>query len=135
MKLVEVVPTKYTKSEYLNRAIEFCNKLNKTSVLVNDTTGFIVNRILIPMINEAVCILEEGVATAKEIDLAMQLGANHPLGPLALADLIGIDIVFDIMNSLQNGLNNNKYTASNLLLEMIQENHLGRKTGQGFFKY
>ncbi|MBP5090602.1 3-hydroxybutyryl-CoA dehydrogenase, partial [Pseudomonas chlororaphis] len=104
-------------------------------VLVNEAPGFIVNRMLIPMINEAIGILAEGVATAEEIDRAMKFGANHPIGPLALADLIGNDVNLSIMETLHNETGDPKYRAHPLLRKMVRANRLGRKTGIGFYKY
>ena len=103
--------------------------------MVNEAPGFIVNRMLIPMINEAIGILAEGVASAEEIDKAMRFGANHPIGPLALADLIGNDVNLSIMETLHNETGDPKYRAHSLLRKMVRANHLGRKTGQGFYKY
>jgi 3-hydroxyacyl-CoA dehydrogenase len=109
--------------------------LEKDPVLVNEAPGFIVNRMLIPMINEAIGILAEGVASAEEIDKAMKLGANHPIGPLALADLIGNDVNLSIMETLHNETGDSKYRAHPLLRKMVRANKLGRKTGSGFYNY
>ena len=135
MKLNEIISGLSTSKETLDWALEFSKSLGKEPVLVNEAPGFIVNRMLIPMINEAIGILAEGVATAEEIDKAMRLGANHPIGPLALADLIGNDVNLSIMETLHNETGDPKYRAHSLLRKMVRANHLGRKTGQGFFKY
>lgn len=135
MKLVEVVQTTMTSKETLDSIIEFSNKLGKFPLIVRDTPGFIVNRILIPMINGAAFALMDKIATAETIDSAMKLGANHPLGPLALADLIGIDVCVNIMKELQCKLKDQPYTVCPLLEEMVTKGNLGRKTGSGFFTY
>lgn len=135
MKLTEVIAGLTTSRATLNWALEFARKLGKDPVLVNEAPGYIVNRMLIPMINEAIGILAEGVASAEEIDKAMRLGANHPIGPLALADLIGNDVNLSIMETLHNETGDPKYRAHPLLRKMVRANRLGRKTGFGFFKY
>ncbi len=135
MKLTEVIAGLTTSQDTLDWALEFARQLGKDPVLVNEAPGFIVNRMLIPMINEAVGILAEGVASAEEIDKAMRLGANHPIGPLALADLIGNDVNLSIMETLHNETGDSKYRAHPLLRKMVRANRLGRKTGHGFFKY
>lgn len=135
MKLVEVIVGLSTSSETAAWAIDFAKELGKEPVLVNEAPGFIVNRMLIPMINEAIGILAEGVATAEEIDKAMKLGANHPIGPLALADLIGNDVNLSIMETLHNETGDSKYRAHPLLRKMVRANRLGRKTGIGFYNY
>lgn len=135
MKLVEVIIGLSTSSETAAWAFDFAKKLGKEPVPVNEAPGFIVNRMLIPMINEAIGILAEGVATAEEIDKAMKFGANHPIGPLALADLIGNDVNLSIMETLHNETGDSKYRAHPLLRKMVRANRLGRKTGIGFYSY
>lgn len=135
MKLVEVITCLHTSTETYNSVIEMVKALEKVPVSTKDRPGFVVNRILIPMINEAVFTLDEGVATASEIDSAMQLGAAHPMGPLALADLIGLDTCLSIMQVLYDGYNDSKYRPSPLLKEMVDSGLLGRKSGRGFFDY
>lgn len=135
MKLTEVIAGLTTSQSTLDWASGFARQLGKDPVLVNEAPGFIVNRMLIPMINEAIGILAEGVASAEEIDKAMRLGANHPIGPLALADLIGNDVNLSIMETLHNETGDPKYRAHPLLRKMVRANRLGRKTGRGFFKY
>lgn len=135
MKLVEVIVGLSTSDETASWAFNFAKELGKEPVLVNEAPGFIVNRMLIPMINEAIGILAEGVATAEEIDKAMRFGANHPIGPLALADLIGNDVNLSIMETLHNETGDSKYRAHPLLRKMVRANRLGRKTGIGFYNY
>ena len=135
MKLIEVVRTPYSSEESINSVVKFSNQLGKEPLVVIDTPGFIVNRILLPMINMAAYLLMDKVATAETIDSAMLLGANHPLGPLALADLIGIDVCSRILNELYRDLNDSRFKICPLLEEMVRQGKLGRKTGQGFFVY
>lgn len=135
MKLVEVIKGIYTSDETKNTIINISNDLGKTPVEVLESPGFIVNRILVPMINEAVGIYADGIATAKDIDEAMKLGANHPMGPLALGDLIGLDVCLAIMEVLYNEFGDPKYRAHPLLRKMVRGNQLGRKTKRGFYEY
>jgi len=135
MPLVEVIRGEQTSDEIYNQAQDFVATLGKVSVSVQDSPGFIVNRILIPMINDAINLLDEGVASTEDIDTAMKLGANHPLGPLSLADLIGLDTCLAIMQDLYERLGSEKYKPASLLREHVQKGHLGRKSGKGFFTY
>jgi 3-hydroxybutyryl-CoA dehydrogenase len=135
MKLVEIVRGLATDDETVNAIKELCVKLEKTPILVNDYPGFVANRILLPMINEAVYALMEGVATKEAIDEVMKLGMNHPIGPLALADLIGLDVCLAILNVLHDGLGDTKYRPCPLLKKMVAAGYLGRKTKQGFYSY
>lgn len=135
MKLVEVIRTPNTSDGTMDFAMEFARALGKRPVAAGDRAGFVVNRILLPMINEAVFALDEGVARAEEIDEAMKLGANHPIGPLALADLIGLDVVRDILDALYREFGDPKFRAAPLLRETVRAGRLGRKTGKGFFEY
>lgn len=135
MKLVEVISGANTPAEVKDKVIEISKAIGKTPVEVNEGPGFVVNRILVPMINEATFILQEGIASTSDIDTAMQLGANHPMGPLALGDLIGLDIVEAIMDVLYHETGDSKYRASTLLRKMVRAGKLGRKTGEGFYKY
>lgn len=135
MRLVEVVAGVATSSSTIDWSLNFVRQLGKDPVVVNEAPGFIVNRMLIPMINEAIGILAEGVASAEEIDKAMRFGANHPIGPLALADLIGNDVNLSIMETLHNETGDPKYRPHPLLRKMVRGKKLGRKTGSGFFDY
>ncbi len=135
MKLVEVIKGIATSEETKNTIIELSKELGKTPVEVEEAPGFVVNRILIPMINEAVGILADGVASAADIDEAMKLGANHPMGPLALGDLVGLDVCLAIMDVLYEEFGDSKYRAHPLLRKMVRGGLLGRKTKKGFFEY
>lgn len=135
MKLVEVISGQLTDPAVHDKAMEIAREVGKTPVSVNEAPGFVVNRILIPMINEGVGILADGVATREDIDEAMKLGANHPMGPLALADLIGLDVCLAIMEVLYTEFGDSKYRPHPLLRKMVRANLLGRKTCRGFYDY
>lgn len=135
MGLNEVVSGMLTSDSTRTFAFKLSSMLGKQPVLVNEAPGFIVNRMLIPMINEAIGVLAEGVASAEDIDAAMKNGANHPIGPLSLADMIGNDICLSIMEVLHNETGDPKYRAHPLLRKMVRANKLGRKSGSGFFDY
>lgn len=135
MKLVEVIGGAHSSEAALDRVCEIAEEIGKTPVRVNESAGFVVNRILIPMVNEAVNILAEGVATAEDIDTAMKLGANHQIGPLALGDLIGLDICLSIMEVLHQETGDDKYRPHPLLRRMVRAGLLGRKTKKGFYSY
>lgn len=135
MELNEIIVGLTTDTETLNAALAFSKKLGKVPVLVNESPGFVVNRMLIPMINEAISILAEGVASAEDIDKAMKLGAHHPMGPLTLADFIGNDVNLSIMETLFKETGDPKYRPHALLRKMVRANFLGRKTKKGFFQY
>lgn len=135
MALVEIISGLQTGDSTQKAVEEVAQRIGKTPVKVKNSPGFAVNRMLCPMINEAVFALSEGLATASEIDDAMKLGANHPIGPLALCDLIGLDVELAIMQVLFEGFNDPKYRPAPLLIEMVEAGYLGRKTGHGFFEY
>ena len=135
MKLVEIINGSDTSDEVNNAVVNAAEKMGKTALSCNDSPGFVSNRILCPMINEAILALEEGVAEPEAIDGIMKLGMNHPIGPLALSDLIGNDTVLHIMNVLHEGFEDDKYAPSQLLVKMVSEGKLGRKSGEGFYKY
>ncbi|MHB2019260.1 MAG: 3-hydroxyacyl-CoA dehydrogenase family protein [Candidatus Xenobia bacterium] len=135
MPLVELIRGEATRPEAMATAVELCKRLGKTPVEAEDYPGFISNRILMPMINEAVFARMEGVGSAEAIDTVMKLGMNHPMGPLELADFIGLDVCLAIMDVLHEGLGDDKYRACPLLRRMVSAGHLGRKSGQGFYNY
>jgi 3-hydroxybutyryl-CoA dehydrogenase len=135
MMLVEIVRGLATSDETYQTTKRLAEGMGKTAVEVNDFPGFVSNRVLMPMINEAIYCVMEGVGSAEAVDSVMKLGMNHPLGPLALADLIGLDVCLDIMNVLHTGFGDSKYRPCPLLRKMVDAGHLGRKTGQGFYKY
>lgn len=135
MKLVEVIKGFATDEAVNKEIIEMTEKIGKTPVQVEEGPGFVVNRILLPMINEGIGILADGLASAEDIDKAMKLGAGHPMGPLALADLIGLDVCLAIMETLYSKFGDSKYRPHPLLRKMVRSNNLGMKTGKGFFEY
>ena len=135
MALVEVIRGLQTSQETYDAVEAAAKKVGKAPVQVRNSPGFVVNRMLCPMINEAIFALAEGLATAEQIDQAMKLGANHPIGPLALCDLVGLDVELAVMQVLFEGFKDPKYRPAPLLVEMVEAGYLGRKTGRGFFKY
>ena len=135
MKLVEIINGSETSAEVTSDVVSASEAMGKTPLSCQDSPGFVSNRILMPMINEAILALQEGVAEPEAIDGIMKLGMNHPIGPLALADLIGLDTVLHIMHVLKDGLSSDKYSPAKLLVEMVEEGKLGRKTGCGFYQY
>ena len=135
MKLVEVTRSLTTSEETFRTVYDLCRQLGKEPVEVQDSPGFVVNRLLVPMMNEAIFLLSEGAASAEDIDRAMQLGANHPMGPLHLADLVGLDVVLRVCDVLYEETKDPKFRACPLLRKMVRAGRLGRKTGEGFFRY
>lgn len=135
MGLIEVIRGLQTADETHVAVIKLAERLNKTAITAGNRPGFVVNRILVPMINEAILVLQEGLATAQDIDDGMRLGCNQPIGPLALADLIGLDTLLAIVEAFHNGFNDSKYRPAPLLKEMVAAGYFGRKSGRGFFTY
>jgi 3-hydroxybutyryl-CoA dehydrogenase len=135
MKLVEVIRGLGTSDETTRTTVDICKVMGKEPIEANDSPGFISNRILCPMINEAVFALQEGIGTPEAIDQVMKLGMNHPMGPLTLCDLIGLDVVLNVMEILQRDLGDDKYRPAYLLRKMVDAGYLGRKSGRGFYNY
>ena len=135
MALVEIIRGLRTSDATVDAVAELARTLGKTPIGVKNSAGFVVNRVLCPMINEAIFALQEGLASAEEIDAGMRLGCNHPIGPLALCDLIGLDVELAVMEVLYTTFNDSKYRPAPLLREMVDAGMLGRKTGRGFYDY
>lgn len=135
MALLELIRGLQTSDDTHAKALDLAKRVGKVAITAKNSPGFAVNRILCPMINEAIFALQEGIATAEEIDAGMKLGCNHPIGPLALADLVGLDTMLSVMEVFYKGFNDPKYRPALLLKEMVDAGHLGRKTGQGFYTY
>ena len=135
MKLVEVINGRYTSAEVTKKIIDYSKSINKTPLIANDYPGFISNRILLPMINEAIEALDSGVSDVKSIDGIMKLGMGHPMGPLQLADLIGLDVCKSILEIMHTGLFNEKYKPNKLLIDLVNKGNLGVKSGEGFYNY
>jgi 3-hydroxybutyryl-CoA dehydrogenase len=135
MALLELIRGLQTSDDTHARALAFAGVLGKTPITASNRPGFVVNRILCPMINEAVFALQEGLASAEDIDNGMRLGCSHPIGPLALADMIGLDTLLSVMQVFHEGFNDPKYRPAPLLKEMVAAGRLGRKSGRGFYRY
>jgi 3-hydroxybutyryl-CoA dehydrogenase len=135
MGLLELIRGLQTSDQTHRDMLEFATVVGKTAVTAKNSPGFVVNRILVPMINEAIFVLQEGLASAEDIDAGMKLGCNHPIGPLALADMIGLDTLLSVMDVFYDGFNDSKYRPAPLLKEMVAAGWLGRKTGRGFYSY
>ncbi len=135
MKLVEIIRGQSTSEETFQVVRALAEKMGKTPIAINEAPGFAVNRILVPMMNEAIFVLQEGIASAEDIDKGMLLGANHPIGPLALADLVGLDTLLMVQENLYQEFGDSKYRPCPLLRKMVRAGHLGRKTGRGFYEY
>ena len=135
MALVELIRGLQTSDDTHDRVHAFAARIGKTPITVTNRPGFVVNRILCPMINEAIFVLQEGLATPEDIDAGMKLGCNHPVGPLALADMIGLDTLLAIMQVFSEGFDDPKYRPAPLLKEMVAAGYLGRKSGRGFYSY
>jgi len=135
MALLELIRGLQTSEDTHAKALAFAKRIGKVAITAKNSPGFAVNRVLCPMINEAIFALQEGIATAEEIDAGMKLGCNHPIGPLALADLVGLDTLLSVMEVFYNGFKDPKYRPATLLKDMVDAGHLGRKSGQGFYLY
>lgn len=135
MNLVEMIPTLLTSSSTISSVSDFVEQLGKRIIVVQDTPGFIVNRLLIPQINDAIKMIESGIARKEDIDASIKLGLNHPMGPIELADFIGLDVCRLILESLYEQYGDDRFVPSTILVEMVEKNQLGRKTGHGFYSY
>lgn len=135
MDLVELIVTPCTDGEVLSFMRQFVEKIGKVPIIVNDSPGFVVNRLLLPQINEAIRLMEQGVASKEDIDCAVKLGLNHPMGPFALADLIGLDVCYQILNEIFLQTKESFYAPANTLAHLVEQGNLGYKTGEGFYRY